>query len=48
MRKLIFNVIDVIFQFGSLKRKIHKIHMNNEPCKTLKKYAFGTKKKKKK
>ncbi len=26
------------------KRKTHKIHMNNSPCKTIKKYVFGTKK----
>ncbi len=42
--KLIFNVIDVILKFGSPKRKTHKVHMNNDPCKTFKKYAFGIKK----
>jgi hypothetical protein len=31
-------------KFGSAKRKTHKVHMNNDPCKAFKKYAFGTKK----
>ncbi len=41
--KLIFDVDDIIFKIGSLK-KTHKIQMNNVPSKTFKKYAFGTKK----
>jgi len=28
--------------------KTHKVHMNNDPSKTFKKYAFGKKKFKKK
>jgi hypothetical protein len=40
MWKLVFNEIDVIFNF---KRETHKVHMNNAPCKAFKKYAFGTK-----
>ncbi len=44
MWKLIFNVIDVIFQLGNLKRKAHKVLKNNAPSKTFKKYVFGTKK----
>ncbi len=44
MRKLVFNVSSVIFKFKSPKRKTHKIHMNNDPCKAFKKYVFGTKK----
>jgi hypothetical protein len=39
-----FNVINVIFKLGSLKRKTHKVHMINDPSKAFKKYAFGTKK----
>jgi hypothetical protein len=35
---------DVIFQFGSPKRTICKVHMNNGLSKTFKKYAIGTKK----
>jgi hypothetical protein len=44
MWKLVFNVSNVIFQFGSPKTKTHKDHMNNDPCKAFKKYVFGTKK----
>ncbi len=44
MWKLVFNVADVIFWFGSLKRKTHKVQRNNAPSKTSKTYAFGTKK----
>ncbi len=47
MWKLVFNVFDVIFKFGSPKRKTHKVHKNNAPFKNFKKYAFGTKKLKK-
>ncbi len=43
MWKLVFNVIDVIFKFGSFKKKTHKVHKNNAPFKIFKKYAFGTK-----
>jgi hypothetical protein len=40
--KLVFNVVDhVFFKFGSLKRKTHKVHRNNAPSKTFKKYVFG-------
>ncbi len=35
---------NVIFQFGSPKKTTHKVHMNNAPSKTFKKYAFGTNK----
>jgi hypothetical protein len=35
---------NVIFQFKSLKRTTHKVHMNSAPSKNFKKYAFGTKK----
>jgi len=44
MWKFIFNVIDVIFQLGSLKRKTHKVHMNNDPCKTFKNICFWDRK----
>jgi len=37
-----FNVIDVIFKFGNLFLKTHKIQKNNVPSKT-KTYGFGTK-----
>jgi hypothetical protein len=43
MWKFIFSVDDVIFKFQSLKRKTHKIQMNNAWCKTLKNIFFGTK-----
>ncbi len=37
--------IDVIFQFGSLKRTTHEVHVNNAPNKTFKNiHAYGTKK----
>jgi hypothetical protein len=36
-----FNVIDVIFKFESLKRKAHKVLKNNDSSKTFKKYDFG-------
>jgi hypothetical protein len=36
-------VIDVIFKFGSPKRKTHKVHKNNAHIKLSKTYAFGTK-----
>jgi hypothetical protein len=44
MWKLVFNLANVIFKFGNPKRKTHKVLMNNDPCKALKKYAFRTKK----
>jgi len=44
MWQYVFNVLDVIFKFGSPKKKTHKVHRNNAPSKTFKKYAFGTKK----
>jgi hypothetical protein len=44
MWKLVFNVIDVILKFESLKKKTHKVQRNNAPSKTFKKYDFGTKK----
>jgi len=43
MLKLVFNVIDIIFKFGSPKRKTHKVHMNNAPCKTFKNICFWDK-----
>jgi hypothetical protein len=42
------NVADVIFWFGSPKRKTHKVQRNNAPSKTLKKNVFKKKKLKKK
>jgi hypothetical protein len=48
MWKLVFIITNVILKFGSPKRKTHKIQKNNAPFKTFKKYAFGTKKLKKK
>jgi hypothetical protein len=44
MWNFVFNVIDVILKFENPKRKTHKVHMNNSPCKTFKKYLVGTKK----
>jgi hypothetical protein len=44
MLKLVFNVIDVIFKFGSPKRKTHKVHRNNAPSKNFKKMFLGQKK----
>jgi len=44
MWKFVINVVDVIFEFGNFKRKTHKVHINNDPCKAFKKYVFGTKK----
>jgi hypothetical protein len=41
MWKFVFNVVDVIFKFGSPKRKTHKVHKNNASSKIFKKYAFG-------
>ncbi len=38
MWKLVFNVVDVIFYFGS-----PKVNKNNAPSKTFKKYVVGTK-----
>jgi len=35
--------VNVIFQFGSPKKTTQKVHMTIVPCKTFKKYAFGTK-----
>ncbi len=43
MWKLVFNVIDVIFKFGNLKRKTHKVHRNNVPSKTFKCICFWDK-----
>jgi len=48
MWKLVYTIIDVILKFGSPKKKTHKVHTNNAPCKTFKKYVFGIKKLKKK
>jgi hypothetical protein len=42
MWKLVFNVFNVILKILNFKKKTHKIHMNNGPCKAFKKYAFGT------
>jgi len=44
MWKLVFNVVNVIFWFGSLKKETHKVQRNNAPSKIFKKYVFGTKK----
>jgi hypothetical protein len=35
------------FKFVSIKKETHKVHINNDPCKAFKKYAFGTRKLKK-
>jgi len=43
MWKMVFNVVDVIFWFGSLKRKTHKFQRNNAPSKTFKNIFFLTK-----
>jgi hypothetical protein len=43
MWKLVFNVVDVTFLFGSCKRKTHDVFKNNAPSETFKKYVFGTK-----
>jgi hypothetical protein len=43
MWKLLFNVIDIIFQFGSLKGKTHKVQKNNAPFKTFKNTCFWDK-----
>jgi len=43
MWKLVFNVIDVIFEFGNLKKKTHKVHTNNVPFKTFKSICFWDK-----
>jgi hypothetical protein len=43
MRKLVFNVTDVILKFGNPRRKIHKVHRNNALFKIFKKYVLGTK-----
>ncbi len=42
MWELVFNVANVILEFGSLKKKTHKDFKNIAPFKTLKKYVFGT------
>jgi len=34
---------DVVFKFGNSKRKTHKVHMNNLPCKTFKNICFWDK-----
>ncbi len=44
MSKFVFNVANVIFKFGSIKRKTHKVLKNNAPFKTLKNICFGIKK----
>jgi hypothetical protein len=36
MWKLVFDVVDVIFKFGSPKKKTHKIQKNNAPSKIFK------------
>jgi hypothetical protein len=38
---------DDFFQFGSPKKKTHKVHMNNAPSKNFKKCVLGRKKLKK-
>jgi uncharacterized protein YukJ len=43
MWKLVFNVADVIFKFGNPEKKIHKVHMNNDPCKAFKNICFWDK-----
>ncbi len=39
---------DIIFKFGSPKRKTHKVNRNNAPSKNFKNNVFRTKKLKKK
>jgi hypothetical protein len=43
MWNFIFNVTNVIFQFGSPKRNVHKVHMNNALCKNFKCIYFWNK-----
>jgi hypothetical protein len=42
--KLVFNVVDVIFEFGGLKRKTHKVLKNIAPSKTFQNICFWNKK----
>ncbi len=44
MWELIFNVLDVTFEFGSPKRKTHKKFKNISPFKTFKTICFQNKK----
>ncbi len=44
MWELVFNVIDVIFEFGNPKRKTHKVLKNIAPSKTFKNIFFYNKK----
>ncbi len=43
MWKLIYNVVNVIFWFGSLKKETHKVQKNNAPSKNFKKMFLGQK-----
>jgi hypothetical protein len=43
MWELVYNVTNVIFEFGSSKRKTHKFFKNNAPSQIFKTYVFGTK-----
>jgi hypothetical protein len=43
MWKLVFNVTDVFFLFGSPKRKTHKIHKIMPNLQLFKAYVFVTK-----
>jgi hypothetical protein len=42
--KIVFNVANVIFNFGNHKRKTPKVHKNNAPSKIFKKKCFCDKK----
>ncbi len=43
MWKLVFNVVNVIFKFGSPTRKTHKVLKNIAPFKTFKKICIWDK-----
>ncbi len=43
MWKFIFNFIDVIFKFGSPKRKTHKVHLKLPHLKLSKKFFWDQK-----
>jgi hypothetical protein len=43
IKKFVFNIIDAILKIGSPKKKTHKVHMNNAPCKAFKNILLGLK-----
>jgi hypothetical protein len=48
MWERVFNIVNVIFELKSFKRKTHKVFRNIVSFKTFKKYAFESKKMKNK